>query len=76
MDPQAAWEDLLAALGEQDWDHVKDLAEGLLRWLRADGFPPRAITGSDLGPDWDREIASAGCRFALALAREGVAHVS
>lgn len=75
MDPQAAWEDLLDALGEQDWDRVQELAEGLLRWLRADGFPPRAITGSDLSPDWDREIASAGCRFALALAREGVAHV-
>lgn len=75
MDPQAAWEDLLDALGEQDWDRVQDLAEGLLRWLRADGFPPRAITGSDLGPDWDRELATAGCRFALALAREGVAHV-
>jgi hypothetical protein len=76
MDPQATWGYLLDALGEQDWDQVQDLAESLLRWLRADGFPPRAVTGSDLGPDWDREIASAGCRFALALAREGVAHVS
>jgi hypothetical protein len=75
MDPQTAWDDLLVALGKQDWDRVEDLAEGLLRWLRANGFPPRAVTGSDLGPDWDREIAAAGCRFALALAREGVAHV-
>jgi len=47
MDPQAAWDDLLEALGERDWDRVEDLAEGLLRWLRADGFPPRAVTGSD-----------------------------
>lgn len=33
-----------------------------------DGFPPRAVTGNDLGSDWDREIAIAGCRFALAQA--------
>ena len=76
MDPQTAWDDLLDALGEQDWDRVEDLADGLLHWLRANGFPPRAVTGSDLGPDWDREIAVAGCRFALAKAREGLAHVS
>jgi len=76
MDPQTAWEDLLEALGERDWDRVEDLAEGLLHWLQADGFPPRAVTGSDLGADWDREIALAGCRTALAQAREGVAHVS
>lgn len=75
MDPQTAWEDLLEALGERDWDRVEDLAEGLLHWLQADGFPPRAVTGSDLGAEWDREIALAGCRIALAQAREGVAHV-
>lgn len=51
MDPQTAWEDLLEALGERDWDRVEDLAEGLLHWLQADGFPPRAVTGSDLGAD-------------------------
>ena len=54
MDPQAAWDDLLEALGERDWDRVEELAEGLLRWLRAGGFPPRAVTGNDLGSDWDR----------------------
>ena len=75
MDPQAAWDDLLEALGERDWDRIEDLAEGLLRWLRAGGFPPRAVTGNDLGSDWDREIVLAGCRFALAQAREGVTHV-
>ena len=76
MDPQAAWDGLLQALGQRDWDRVEELAAGLLRWLRADGFPPRAVTGSDLGRDWDREIALTGCRFALAQAREGVAHAA
>ena len=59
----------------QGRDRVQDLAEGLLRWLQADGFPPRAVTGGDLGPDWDREIVLTGCRFALAQAREGLVHV-
>jgi hypothetical protein len=75
MDPQTAWDDLLGALGEGDWDRVDELAEGLLHWLQAGGFPPRAVTGSDLGADWDREIVLAGCRFAQSQAREGLAHV-
>lgn len=76
MDPQTAWDELLEALRERDWDRVQDLASGLLTWLSSNGFPPRAVTGSDLGPDWDRELALTGCRFALALAREGLADVS
>jgi len=76
MDPQTAWDDLLEALGQRDWDRVDELADGLLHWLQSDGFPPRAVTGSDLGPDWDRELALAGCRFALAQAREGLADAS
>jgi hypothetical protein len=76
MDPQAAWDDLLEALEQRDGDRVEELAEGLLRWLRAGGFPPRAVTGCDLGSDWDREIALTGCRFALAQVRKGMAHVS
>ena len=76
MDPQTAWDELLEALRERDWDRVQDLASGLLTWLSSNGFPPRAVTGTDLGPDWDRELALTGCRFALALAREGLADVS
>jgi hypothetical protein len=75
MDPQANWEQLLEAYGEGDWDRVQDLADGLFHWLRRGGFPPRATTGSDLGPDWDRGIALAACRLALAKAGEEVANV-
>lgn len=75
MDPQACWNDLLDSLADRDWDRVEELAEALLTWLDRGGFPPRAVTGRDLGADWDREIALAGCRFALAQVREGVAHV-
>jgi len=37
------------------------------------GFPPRATTGCDLGQDWDRAMATAACRFAIAKARKEVA---
>ena len=70
MDPQTAWDDLLSAYADGDWDHVEDLAAALLHWLQRGGFPPRATTGSDMGQDWDRVIALAGCRFALAQARK------
>ena len=76
MDPQTAWDDLLDALSEQDWDRVEELADGLLHWLGGNGFPPRAVTGSDLGADWDRHIALAGCPFALAKARQALAPAS
>jgi hypothetical protein len=76
MDPQTAWDELLEALAGRDWDRVQDLSEGLLAWLRNDGFPPRAVTGSDLGADWDRELALTGCRFALAQAKEALTHVA
>jgi len=72
MDPQTAWDDLLAAIADGEWHRVEELAEGLRTWLKRGGFPPRAVTGSDLGQDWDRTIALAGCRFALGKAMEGV----
>jgi len=71
MDPQAAWDQLLEAYAAEEWDTVLDLAEGLQRWLKSGGFPPRATTGSDLGQPWDRAIALSACRFALAQARKG-----
>ena len=71
MDPQATWDDLLSAYAESDWDRVEELADALIRWLECGGFPPRAVTGSDMNQDWDRTIALAGCRFALVQARKG-----
>lgn len=75
MDPQASWDQLLEAYADADWDCVQELAEGLLHWLSRAGFPPRATTGADLGQDWDREIAIAASRFALARAVEEVTDV-
>ena len=72
MDPQATWEDLIAAYAEGQWERVEELADSLLQWLCRDGFPPQATTGSDMGKAWDRAIALAGCRFALRQARKAV----
>ena len=71
MDPQTAWDQLLDAYADEDWDTILDLAEGLKRWLESGGFPPIATTGADMGEPWDRAIALAGCCLALARAREG-----
>ena len=70
MDPQTAWDELLTAYAASEWDRVQELAEGLLTWLRRGGFPPRAITGDDMGQEWDHALATAGCWFALSKAEE------
>lgn len=72
MDPQTAWDDLLAAFAAGDWHSVEELADGLKTWLERGGFPPQAVTGDDMGDEWDRAMAMAGCRFALARAAEVV----
>ena len=71
MDPQVTWDDLLSAYAEGDWDRVEELAVALTHWLERGGFPPRAVTSSDMGQDWDRAIALGGCQFALVQARKG-----
>lgn len=73
MDPQVTWDQLLAAYAARDCDTIAERAEALLHWLRRGGFPPRATTGSDLGPAWDRAVALAACQFALAHVRGGAA---
>ena len=65
MDPQATWDQLLAALAAGDWDQIEDLADALLEWLNRDGFPPVAMGVPNLGPEWEAAICRAGCQFAL-----------
>ncbi len=76
MDPQATWDDLLAAFADGDWLRVDELSDALLTWLQRGGFPPRATTGTDLGQDWDRTAALAACGFAAERAGREVDHVS
>ena len=64
MDPQAAWDQLLSAYMAGDWDSIEERATELIEWLDRGGFPPKALN-KDLGPDWDRALARAGCLHAL-----------
>jgi hypothetical protein len=67
MDPQAAWDQLLCAYSEGDWDTIEERATDLLAWLDRGGFPPQVLANPGLGPEWDRVLARAGCAHALEL---------
>ena len=40
MDPQRAWQELMEAFHQLDWDRVRDLSEGLLQWMSRGGLSP------------------------------------
>jgi hypothetical protein len=82
MDPQVSWQELIDALQELDWERVRDLADGLLHWMKHGGFPPETLAVSQLvvgrlseptrslGHDWNRNVAQAACSYALDLATQ------
>ena len=76
MDPQTTWDQLLEAYGRHDWPLVDELAATLIDWLGRGGFPPRAVTGSDLGADWDLAVSLAACRFARQRAGKEARHAA
>ena len=43
MDPQAAWDQLLAAYADGDWDAIEERATALMGWLDRGGFPPKVL---------------------------------
>ena len=65
MDPQATWDQLLAAYAAGDWDLIEERATDLLAWLDRGGFPPKVLPGGELGEDGNRVLARAACLFAL-----------
>jgi hypothetical protein len=69
MDPQAAWDQLLAAYAAGDWDILEERATDLIGWLDRGGFPPTILNQTDLDPDWNRALARAGCLHALEIAQ-------
>ena len=44
MDPQATWDQLLAAYAAGDWDILEERATDLIAWLDRGGFPPTILT--------------------------------
>jgi hypothetical protein len=67
MDPQAAWDELLCAYAEGDFDRIEELAAALSEWLRKGGFPPTVLGHPDVGEDFERAFALAGCKAALEM---------
>ena len=58
MDPQAAWDQLLAAYVAGDWTEIEEHATTLLAWLDRGGFPPMIIQQPDLDSDWNRALVA------------------
>ncbi len=65
MDPQATWDRMLTANAESDLASAKEYAQTLKNWLRSGGFPPIVLGHSDIGPDFEKVLALAGCTFVL-----------
>ena len=63
--PPSNWDQLLCAYAEGDWDLIEELALALSEWLGKGGFPPTVLGLADLGPEFDRALAKAGCTFFL-----------
>lgn len=45
MDPDAAWELMLAAYQQSNWNEASEHAEAILAWLRRGGFAPKVAVG-------------------------------
>lgn len=71
MDPQAAWDQLLAAYADRDWQQVDELAAGLVNWLGRGGFPPQTSPSHQLDDAWNRAVSRFACEFAIDQAQKG-----
>lgn len=66
MDPQAAWDEMLAAIHRRDWEGVFETSDALLAWMKKGGFPPQT-TAVTMRHQWNRAMAEFGCLMALQL---------
>lgn len=69
MDPQAAWDEMLEAILQRDWEQAVERAEALLEWMRNSGFPPETAKIT-MRRQWNRSMAEFGCLIALQFARQ------
>ena len=69
MDPQAAWNEMLTAILQKDWEQVSEFAEALLSWVQHGGFPPQT-TAVNMPAKWNRAHAEFGCLQALQLVKQ------
>ncbi len=69
MDPQTAWNEMLTAILQKDWEQVSEFAEALLTWMKRGGFPPQT-TAVTMPARWNRAQAEFGCLQALQLVKQ------
>ena len=65
MDPQVAWDEMLTAVSERDWEQAEEFAEALLKWLRQGGYPPRTVGHVTIQRNWNQAMGEFGCLMAL-----------
>lgn len=70
MDPDAALAELLASVGDREWDRIDELADGLLQWLHHRGFPPLTVGPKSLGKEWHSAVATFVCHVAKSKVRD------
>ena len=70
MDPQVAWDEMLTAVSERDWEQAEEFAEALLKWLRQGGYPPRTVGHVTIQRHWNQAMGEFGCLMALQYVRD------
>ncbi len=69
MDPQAAWNEMLEAIDQRDWEQAAEPAEALLEWMRKGGVPPQT-SGVTMRHQWNQATAEFGCLMTLHLVKK------
>ncbi len=64
MDPEAAWNEMLVAIAEDNLSDAESIAESLLNWLERDGFAPQTLKRTVPG-EWNILICDYVCREVL-----------
>ena len=64
MDPESAWNEMLAAFAENNFADAESSAESLLNWIERGGFAPRTVSIA-IPDEWNRAICGYVCREVL-----------
>ena len=69
MDPQAAWNEMLEAIFNRDWEIALERSGALLEWMGKGGFPPQT-TRVVMRSQWNQAMAKFGCLMTQQLVKE------
>lgn len=70
MDPQTAWDELLQASLDRDWDRMEELADALLNWLGMHSAPPLTVGDRQLGVQCHGAVAQFVCYMVQSKVRD------